>query len=132
MLAFRVDILTQRLEESNVELVARYEATVTPKTASEEAAVSGAVVREEEEEILFADRCFAAGDATFANYLEHGDETVAQVGGHKPPCAFATTKCGEKSLDIANMVGCTCSFFSKQEEVKQKKERRKKTKQLDV
>ena len=132
LLAFRVDILTQRLEESNAELVARYEATATPMSASEEAAVSEAVALEEEEERLLSDRCFAAGDAAFANYLEYGEETVTQVGGHKPPCAFATSKHVERSLDIANMVGCTCGFFSKQEKVKTKKGRRKKTKQLDV
>ena len=104
-LTFQVSILNQRLDETRAELGEVKWPSIVPMTANEEAAVSEAVAREQEEERLFADRCFAAGDAAVAKYLEHFEEPVAQVGCHNPPCVFTTTD----SLDIANMVGCTCS-----------------------
>ena len=74
---------------------------------------------------------YAAGEAAAARYLGRLDETVAQVGGHKPPCAFASSERGEASFDYANMVGCICGFFAKKEKSQRKKERRKKSGQRD-
>ena len=46
-------------------------------------------------------------------YWEHGEETAAKVGHHKPPCEFARSRAerSEASFDVANMVGCTCGYF---------------------
>ena len=124
-LAFTVGILTQRLEEARAELAEQYNASAVPMSVSEEAAVAEAVAREEEEERLFADRCFAAGDAAVSKYWEHGEGAVTQIGNHKAPCEFARAERGEGSWDVASIVGCTCGYLANKEKNRKKRERKK-------
>ena len=76
-LAFKVSILTERLEETKAELVARYEASAIPTADAEEGSVARAVGSEKEKEYQLAERCHAAGKAVMTQCREHGGETAS-------------------------------------------------------